>query len=846
MNRGWKLSNRVCALSLFAISLALGQVQHSEDEGKYQFDYNGTVDPANGAAVMVAGRLWDSFLPPNVRSYYGEVDQPLIGTFLRIGNFDRAWSTPTHMWPGGWPYGMFWGKGMYLAEFNPDSTWNPFLIGGVRNPAHSVTAGGCYALGSYSSTVLGANDPQRNYSRETRWADATKRHHAIYEAGWPTNIGVDAKIRIHQFTLNWNNFNDFIIVEITLTNTGVLDVNADGVADSLQTGRPGRNKIRALALMGHGEVFGSYYLTVAGSRASRLGSARAIGYVGDPDPKGAPWDMMVAFAGESTPGMRDMGLNSFPERFYTDVWSAWSWVAVKKGSAPSELLHTLSDKLTIYGTHGIGTGRERGWYATAGHGRGLDRNGLGAGGSLRSPKLIHTAAVGTWYKDGGKLRDSSEIDLSPNPNYFASGIRGDPTSFVPKPNPSRPDGDRKLISDVIGVYAFEVESYEPGWKQGFSATNNFDGDAFSGIGSFSLDAGESMTAVWAEAGGYRLQGVQNAIAAARWAFENGYAVPEPPAAPEMMVENTLSQSLRVRWDNKAETHADFAGYKIWKVSAAKPVQWLEEGMRGLDEYWRSTTPGSTSPDLLKPINPAFAGFAFVAGRTGVADSWGPYELVAVLPKSALNSFRDAGTLGYNYSWEDNAVAVMFKYWYYVSAYTGGSYTLGQAYAGLNNPTTSTIESSNLNRNGAAGLWQDTYPFAELNSFFPKSSEGQKALGAGFTVRSALTDAKLLSSGTARIGVKPNPYKKLAFWDSRTSSVDHKIVFFNLPQKARITILDVSGQIIHQFHFESNDPQNGTLEWNLFSKNGIEVASGLYIYVVDYEGGQHIGYLSILR
>jgi hypothetical protein len=35
-------------------------------------------------------------------------------------------------------------------------------------------------------------------------------------------------------------------------------------------------------------------------------------------------------------------------------------------------------------------------------------------------------------------------------------------------------------------------------------------------------------------------------------------------------------------------------------------------------------------------------------------------------------------------------------------------------------------------------------------------------------------------------------------------------------------------------------------WNLFSKTGIEVASGLYIYVVEYDGGQQVGYFSILR
>ena len=216
----------------FIFVLALTQItmdfplMGQQENHSYKVDTNTVISaplkPADGSGVMIAGELWDSFLPPNVGPTYFEVNQPLIGTFLRIGNFDRAWSTPTHMWPGGWPYGMFWSKGMVLAEFNPDSTWNLPSIAGNPNPAYKQDAGGQYALGSFYKTVLGANNPSRNYFRETRWTDSTKRHHAIYEAGWPTNIGVDVRAKIHQFTLNWNNFNDFITVEISLTNTGAL------------------------------------------------------------------------------------------------------------------------------------------------------------------------------------------------------------------------------------------------------------------------------------------------------------------------------------------------------------------------------------------------------------------------------------------------------------------------------------------------------------------------------------------------------------------------------------------------------------------------------------------------
>jgi hypothetical protein len=281
---------------------------------------------------------------------------------------------------------------------------------------------------------------------------------------------VDVRIKIHQFTLNWNNFNDFIIVEISLTNTGVLDMNVDGIPDSAQTGRSGRNRIKALTMMAHGEAYCSYFLSRSGGRGTRFGASRAIGYVGDPDTVGTLWDMDVAYLGEDSTFYHtmDMGLNDWPSKFYTDVWSSWAWIAAKSGSGLSENLHFLPDKQTIYGTHPIGTRSQRGWYASAGQGRGLN---VGSGGNFLSSKLMHTASMGTWYKDGGKSRNLSQLDLSPDPNFFAGGTYGNPVSFIPKSNPARPRGDRKLLSEEPFV-SFEVNHYERNWTKGFTAANN--------------------------------------------------------------------------------------------------------------------------------------------------------------------------------------------------------------------------------------------------------------------------------------------------------------------------------------------------------------------------------------
>jgi hypothetical protein len=790
------------------------------------------LDPANGTGVMVSGELWDSFKPPNTGAWYGEATQPIIGHLFRIGNFDRAWSTPTHLWPGGWNMGNFWAKDMFMSEYNPDASWNPPTVAGSANPAHKAVAGGNYAVASFNTRVAGANDPNRTYTRETRWVDANKRHRALYECGFPTNIGVDVKVKIHQFSLNWNNINDFIIVELTLKNTGQVDINADGTVERTN------NKINALTLLACGEFMSSYWLTTAATRGNSFGAKRAIGYIGDNDGTGSPWDMMIGYPGESATGKKDMGINAFSFRYYTDTWSSWAWLDAKKGDG--------TIKNTIYGTHPIGTGAQRGWFASGGQGRGLS---IGAS-AFNNPKNLHVASMGTYFKDGGKSRDATKFDLSPDPNFFASGTPGNPVSFVPKPGPvtaaSRPRGDRKLFSEESGS-AFEVPTYES-WTKGFTAENNFDGDMFSGIGPFSLDVGEEITVVWAEAGGFRLQGVTNAIAAARWAYARNYDLGfDYPAVPEMRVDNTLDKSTKIRWDNRANSGAGFAGYKIYRASQAKRINWLEGGMRELDDYWQNMTPGPTPNNLKKPVNPNFAGQAFVAGREGVPDSWGPYELLAVIPQAQLSQYADNSVSGYNYSYEDKTVELGFKYWYYVAAYTQGNYSMDHpAYGGTNPKTRTHIETSNINRNGASGLWENTYPFAEFNTFYPKDAAGQKRLGAGFVVKSALADPAKLASGASKISVKPNPYKKKALFDSAVDAFDHKVTFYNLPPKAKITILDVSGQIVQEINFASNDPNNGSTFWNLFSKDGVEVASGLYVYVVDYDGGQHIGYLSIMR
>ncbi|MEX1140564.1 MAG: hypothetical protein WEF53_14575, partial [Bacteroidota bacterium] len=178
----------------------------------------------------------------------------------------------------------------------------------------------------------------------------------------------------------------------------------------------------------------------------------------------------------------------------------------------------------------------------------------------------------------------------------------------------------------------------------------------------------------------------------------------------------------------------------------------------------------------------------------------------------------------------------FSYWYYVSAYYTGTFD------GPDGPTTQ-IETHYTNRNGSDGLWKRTYPFATTNANFPTSAAGKQGIGAVHIVSSALAAA----GDVANVGVRPNPYKRAALHDNFSNVYDHKLLFYNLPPECTITILDVAGQIIDVINFASADPNNGSVFWDMFSKDGIEVASGLYIYAVESPtGGQKIGHFAILR
>jgi len=111
-------------------------------------------------------------------------------------------------------------------------------------------------------------------------------------------------------------------------------------------------------------------------------------------------------------------------------------------------------------------------------------------------------------------------------------------------------------------------------------------------------------------------------------------------------------------------------------------------------------------------------------------------------------------------------------------------------------------------------------------------------------------------------VVPNPYKGGAEWDLVPREEDPsgtKVTFMNLPRtKGTIHIYTIAGDLVKNIEFDGRpaadvqygkDPVTGgkgSVPWNLISRNGQKIVSGIYLYSVDTELGKKVGRFIIIR
>ena len=837
----------------------------------------------NGDGYLVGGDLWNTLKPANTdeAGRLGNVFASLGGGMNNRTLFGSRgnWQEPAGLWPAGFPATQqFRNSGFMVFPVFKSTGWPGY---GPGNPVRTADAGSDtggaggtsrFMFATYGPNVPGATDAARNYKRPARFTDQN-RTELVYEAGWPTTAGLDFKVRARQFTPNTQNLNDFTVLEISMTNTGIVDSNGDGTPEA--TG----NAIDGISMMLDATISPQIEISVAGDRGCNcINAGRTFGYVGSNDATGSPYALWAWFAnvsptnttGRTVPavGKRSFGLNNLNQlQGYTDIWNAWNFMGVKQGAISDSDLGSITaatpDKNTVFGTHSVGTGAQRGWFTSLQWQSNLE--------SISASDKAFRNATATWYADYGKTSDggAAAANLAPNPAFFSGGTADDITTFVVGNPAARPNGDYKYgVQDLGAVNVTNPQPvWEPAWNpgaasgdfyngtQGFAREYTFGEALTQGVGPFNLAVGESMTIVWVAAAGYRFEGIADAVDAARWAWGKGWDVTNDlpvPAAPDLTVESTTDGTALVRWtdvNNLAGRPID--GYKIWRSSQYKRTPWLDAGMRLQDRYQEQDQPGPVPDALLDPVNPNFSAentfTGDIQGTYQPAD-WGTYELIANIPLSGLAAVTNASN-GYQYAYEDTDAITGFTYWYYVSAYRNGSFTgpKGAVSGGH-------IESSNFNRNGRndpaampgqIGLgspWGGTYPFAVSNALFPtEGSLGRNNIGAAFTV---VPPAAAPADVASLITVSPNPYKITGLNDIRNDPSSHTINFLNVPSDFTLTIVDVSGLIVFQRTVEGG--LNGIYPWNLFSKDGVEVSSGLYLYHIQYGDQEVTGHFAILR
>jgi hypothetical protein len=876
--------------ALVALSLAAEAGAQPGRAPSSMLRYNSAAETA-GDGYLTGADLWNTLKPANTTeatrlgSPFANVAGGVVNRML-FGSRGN-WQEPGGHWPAGYRYtNTFRNSHFVVFPVFKATGWPGYGTGNPVRAADPSTdnrgTGGTsrFMWAAYGPNVVGANNPARNYKRPARFTDAS-RTHLIYEAGWPTTAGIDFKVRVHQYTPNEQNLNDFTVMEVTLTNTGVVDSNADGTPEA--TG----NVVDGVSMMLDATPSPTIQTDLSGDRTCNcIAAGRTFGYVASPDATGAPYNLFAWYANVPTtatvgranppPGQRSFGIDNRNQLLgYSDIWNSWTFLGVKQGSISdanlSAIRSSTADKQTVFGTHPVGEGSRRGWY--------ISQQWRSSLSSLSNSMLAFRNATATWYADYGKTSDGSSVpaNLAPNPAFFSAGTADDITTFRVGNAAARPNGDFKYASEDISKAAGITQPiWEPAWNPQATSGNFYDGGVGftreytfgeaiqQSAGPFSLAVGESITFVWTALAGFRMEGVVDAARAARWAWDRGWQVGGDlpvPAAPEMNVESTTAGTAMLRWTDVANVRP-ISGYKIWRASQYKRTKYLDKGMRLVDRYHEQHSVGEPAQNLYDPVNPLFDAQAlFVSEVQGSYQpgEWGTYDLIAKIPVGSLGQYANASG-GYQYAYEDKDAITGFTYWYYISAYRDGNVTgpLGR--------TVGHLESGRINWNGRNGRsttpggttptpnatvsldspWGGTYPWATANALYPRTTtpEGRQALkniGAPFTVTppvAAVADVARL------ITVTPNPYKITGLNDVRSDPASHSIDFLNLPANYTLTIMDVSGQIVFQQKVEN--AVNGKLTWDMFSKDGVEVASGLYVYHVAYDGGTYTGYFSILR
>ncbi len=119
----------------------------------------------------------------------------------------------------------------------------------------------------------------------------------------------------------------------------------------------------------------------------------------------------------------------------------------------------------------------------------------------------------------------------------------------------------------------------------------------------------------------------------------------------------------------------------------------------------------------------------------------------------------------------------------------------------------------------------------------------------FTTKSPSVSVTQAKADLNKIAVVPNPYVGAASWEPSSTTVGRgpRLVYFiHLPRQCSIRIYTMSGRLVQELqHFSTID--DGQESWNLVSRDGMNIAYGVYVFQIDSPGvGTFIDKFAVIK
>ena len=122
----------------------------------------------------------------------------------------------------------------------------------------------------------------------------------------------------------------------------------------------------------------------------------------------------------------------------------------------------------------------------------------------------------------------------------------------------------------------------------------------------------------------------------------------------------------------------------------------------------------------------------------------------------------------------------------------------------------------------------------------------------FSTDTSSVDSEMAKSELDKIKVVPNPYLAAASWESKLPPTitsgrgERRIDFIHIPANSIIRIFSVRGELVKELR-QNGNMNDGTVSWNLRTRENLETAYGVYFYHVEAPGlGNKTGKFAIIK